>query len=277
MVRAASLLVVALVVLAGCSTFADVDTAREPFDVADQSTTATTNTTQTPVIAFDPLYDTAPDPYVLVNAHYDELANDPYHVEYRSTLSYANGTTIERLNWTTTYATNRSTYLQVRQSDYQNRSVTRQLYANGTHVYSLERFDGANASVRLLRRPDGERMRPIDALVRSAPATIRSALVVMNVTGVRSLDVTPAGVDEPVFVVTMNETGLSDPYGDETTNASLTLYVTESGRIVEFLHTYTFVRDGVTIHGSEHVQFYPVERDPIDRPEWASTNATIHN
>jgi hypothetical protein len=275
-VRAAALLVGVLVVLAGCGSFAGVETAREPFDVETTPPTATssTNTTQAPVIAFDPLHDTAPDPFVLVNAHYDTLANEPYTVTYRRSLTYANETLIERRNWTTTYHVNRSRYLQDRQSAYRNRSVTRELYANGTHVYSRSRIGDANATVRLIRGPNGVPTAPADALVRAAPSTIRSALVVMNVTGVRSLDATPSGFDEPLFVVTMNRTSVTDPYGDETLNASLTLYVTEGGRIVEFIHTYTFVRNGATIQGFEHVLFHPVENDSIDRPDWATTNAT---
>lgn len=265
------LAVLAVVVLAGCSSFGEVATTREPFDVDEPTRTTTTASSadRPPVIAFDPVADTAPDGFALVEAHYRRLAGQPYTVDYESVERDANGTVLSSDRWTTTFGPNRSTFVQDRRSTLGNRSVHRQLYANGSAVWEWQRFDGnGEPAVRLIRSPEGEPVPPVDVSVRAAPGIIQGGLVATNVTDVQALDTVPSTVTEPVFRVVANETASSNPFGDETLNVSLTLIVTEEGRIIEYTLERTYVEDGRRIDSTTRIQFQGVGRVSVDRPEW---------
>ncbi|MFC6953642.1 hypothetical protein [Halorubellus litoreus] len=265
------LAVLAVVVIAGCSSFGGVSTTREPFDVDEPTGTTTTESSadRPPVIAFDPVADTAPDAFDLVDAHYRKLAGRSYTVQIDRVERYANGTVYTSDQSTTTFGANRSTYVQERRSTLRNRSAHRQLYANGSAVWQQIALDGNDdPTVRLLRSPEGEPVPPTEVSVRAAPGILQAGLVATNVTDVTALDTVPSGVTEPVFRVVANETATPNAFGDRTVDVSLTLIVTEEGRIIEYSLERTFVEDGRELHSVTRVQFGGVGRVTVDRPEW---------
>jgi len=283
-----ALAVVALLVLAGCSTFGGVATTREPFDVGNPPTdgppTEDGSGDRPPVIAFDPLQDTAPEPFALAEAHEDALLGRSYTVDYTHRETYANGSRRIARNWTTTFGQNRSRFRQYRDATFGNDTVRRQLYANGTHVWATERSNGRRIEApQLLQTPNGDPLPPSDALLRAAPAALRSGLLAMSVTDVTKLDTTPSGVDAPLFKVEGNETTTPNPFGNETRNASFTLFVTEAGRVVEFTYAYTYERNGEVVHARTRVQYRNVGTATVERPEWVpgattrAPNTTSHD
>ncbi|NHN40345.1 hypothetical protein G9C85_01670 [Halorubellus sp. JP-L1] len=277
-----ALAVAALIVLSGCATFGGVSTTREAFDVTDTSTDEPTTpdgpVDGPPVIAFDPLQDTAPEPFALAEAHEDSLLGRSYTVQYAHRETYVNGSRRLVQNWTTTFGRNRSTFVQDRYSALQNDSVRQQVYANGTHAWDREFENDRRAEEpRVLRSPTGDRLPPSQVVMRVAPFALRSGLLAMNVTDVTKLDTTPSGVDAPVFEVVGNETRMPNPYGNETTNASFTLFVTESGRVIEFAYEYTYEQDGNRIHASTRIEYRDVGTATVIRPEWVPGNATPAN
>lgn len=274
----AVLVVLALVVLAGCSTFGGVSTTRQPFDVADTTTPSATTTdpeSRPPVVAFDPVADTAPNAFDLVDAHYGKLDGRSYTVQYDREQRYANGTLFSSDEWTTTFGRDRSRYVQERRSTLGNWSVHRQLYANGSAVWSWSRFnDTSEPTIRLLQSPRGEPVPPANVAVRAVPSALQSGLAATNVTDVRALDTIPSGVNEPVFQVTANETATPNPFGDRTLSVSVLLIVTEEGRIVEYALETTFVEDGQRFHAQTRVQFRGLARVSVDEPDWVPRNET---
>jgi len=277
----AVLIALVLVVLAGCSSFGGVPTTRQPFDVEDTTATPSTTTEREdlpPVIAFDPVANTAPNAFDLVDAHYRHLDGRSYTVQYDRVQRYANGTTFSSDEWTTTFGPDRSRYVQDRRSTLGNWTIHRQLYSNGSAVWSWTRFNDTNDPIiRLLQSPRGEPVPPANVAVRATPSTLRSGLASTNVTGVRALDTVPSDVNEPVFLVTANETTTSNPFGDRTLSVSMLLIVTEEGRIVEYALETTFVEDGERFHAQTRVQFRGVGRVTVDRPAWVDENATTTN
>jgi hypothetical protein len=273
------LAVLVLVVLAGCSGFGGVTTTREPFGVADPPTATSADddgrVDPPPAIGFDPLHDTAPDPFNLTEAHQRTLSGRPYTVTYTYTETYVNGTPRVTDRWTTTFGPSRSTYLQNRTSSLRDDVLKRQVYANGTHVWgrTIDPRTG-NESVRLLRAADGTSLDPVAATVRGAPTAIRTGLVAMQVTDVTKLDTVPSGVEEPLFRVIGTETRTPNPFGDRTLNASFTLIVTEDGRIIEYVLERTYVANGVTLHAITRVQYSHVDTATVDRPTWVPANAS---
>ncbi|WP_323676988.1 hypothetical protein [Halorubellus sp. PRR65] len=270
------LAVLAVVVLAGCSSFGGVATTREPFDV-DEPTRTTTETPadRPPVIAFDPMADTAPGAFDLVEAHYRQLAGFSYTAAYEHVERDANGTVYTSDRWTTTFGPNRSTYVQDRRSTLGNRSVHRQLYSNGSAVWQWQRLDDSDdPTVRLVRSPEGAPVPPTEVSVRAAPGILQAGLAATNVTEVTALDTVPSSVDEPVFRVVANETATPNPFGDRTLDVSLTLFVTEEGRIVEYTLERTFVEDGRQRRAVTRVQFRGVGRVTVDRPDWVPANGS---
>ena len=277
-----ALAVVLLLVLAGCSSFGGVDgTTRQPFDVeptttVDTATSLPSNATiadTPPVIVFNPVNDTIPAPFDLVEAHERRLSGRPYVLQYDQTRTYANGTTLLSEEATTVYGPNHSNYVQDLRSRFGNDSMHRQLYANGTHVWSLTEHDeSTNASPELLQRVNGNPVPPSNVLVSRSSETVLTGLLTMSVTDVQALDVVPSDVDVPVYRVVLNDTRTPNPYGDETLDATLTLIVTEDGRIVEYSHEYTYVRDGTTVHVQTRVQYLSVDTATVNRPDWVPTN-----
>ncbi|WP_227130855.1 hypothetical protein [Halorubellus salinus] len=265
------LAVLAVVVLAGCSSFGDVATTRDPFDVDEPTGTTTTKSSadRPPVIAFDPVGNTAPGAFDLVEAHYRTLEGLSYTVQYDHVQRYANGTVLTSDRWTTTFGPNRTTYVQDRRSTLRNRTAHRELYANGSAVWQRQALDDRDdPTVRLLRSPTGDPVPPTEVSVRAAPGLIEAGLVATNVTDVTALDTVPSGVNEPVFRVVANETATPNAFGDRTVDVSLTLIVTEEGRIIEYSLERTFVEDGRELQSTTRVQFHGVGRATVDRPDW---------
>lgn len=277
----AVLVVLALVVLAGCSSFGGVSTTRQPFDVADTETSSATTTEpvdRPPVIAFDPVADTAPNAFDLVDAHYGKLQGRSYTVQYEREQRYANGTPLSSDEWTTTFGTDRSRYVQDRRSTLGDWSVHRQLYANGSAVWSWSQFnDTSEPTIRLVQSPRGEPVPPANVAVRAVPSALQSGLAATTVTDVRALDTIPSGVNDPVYQVTANETATSNPFGDRTLSVSMLLIVTEEGRIVEYALETTFVEDGQRFHAQTRVQFRGVGRVSVDRPAWVPENSSTND
>jgi hypothetical protein len=273
--------VLALVVLAGCSSFGGVSTTRQPFDVQDTTTKPPTDETTVdspPVIAFDPVTDTAPGAFDLMEAHYGKLSGQSYMVQYDRVERFANGTVRSSDRSTTTYGPDRSRYVQERRASVRNWAVNRQLYANGSAVWSRTRYnESGEPNVRLLQSPRGEPVPPANVAVRAVPSALESGLVATNVTDVRALDTVPSGVDDQVFQVTANETAAPNSFGDRTLSVSLLLIVTEEGRIIEYTLETTFVRDGERVHSLTRVQFRGVGRVSVDRPDWIPANGTPTN
>lgn len=265
------LAVLAVVVLAGCSSFGDVATTREPFDVDESTRTTTTESSadRPSVIAFDPVANSAPGAFDLLDAHYRTLTGLSYTVKVDHVERYANGSVFTSDEWTTTFGPNRSTYVQDRRSTLRNRSAHRQLYANGSAVWQRLALDGRDEpTVRLLRSPAGDPVPPTEASVRAAPGLIQAGLLATNVTEVTALDTVPSGVSEPVFRVVANETATPNAFGDRTVDVSLTLIVTEEGRIIEYSLERTFVEGGRELQSVTRVQFRGVGRVTVDRPDW---------
>jgi hypothetical protein len=277
----AVLVVLALVVLAGCSSFGGVSTTRQPFDVADAETSSATTSEpveRPPVIAFDPVADTAPDAFDLVDAHYGALEGRSYTVTYEREQRYANGTLFSSDEWTTTFAPDRSRYVQNRRSTLGNWTVHRQLYANGSAVWSWSRFnDTTEPTIRLVQSPRGDPVPPANVAVRAVPSALQSGLAATNVTDVRALDTIPSGVNEPVFLVTANETATANPFGDRTLSVSMLLIVTEEGRIVEYALETTFVEDGKRFSAATRVQFLGVGRVGVDEPAWVPNGSSTND
>jgi hypothetical protein len=274
----AVLVVLALVLLAGCSSFGGVSTTRQPFDVEDTTTPSTTTTDpdkQPPAVAFDPVADTAPNGFDLVDAHYGKLAGRSYTVQYDREQRFANGTLFSGEEWTTTFGPNRSRYAQDRRSTLRNMTTHRQLFANGSAVWEWSRSnDAGEPSIGLVRSPRGDLVPPRNVAVRAVPRTLRTGFAATNVTDVRALDTVPSGVNEPVFQVVGNETATANPFGDRTLSVSMLLIVTEEGRIVEYALETTFVDDGERFHAQTRVQFRGVGRVSVDRPNWVPGNAS---
>ena len=274
----AVVVVLVLVVLAGCSSFGGVSTTRQPFGVEDTTTpsaTATEPEDRPPVIAFDPAANTAPNAVDLVEAHYGQLDGRSYTVQYDRVQRFENGTVFSSDAFATTFGVDRSRYVQDRRSTLGNWTIDRQLYANGSTVWSRTRInESSNATVRPLQSPSGDPVPPSNVAVRAAPTTLRSGLAATNVTSVRALDTVPSGVDEPVFEVTANETATSNPFGDRTLSVSLLLIVTQEGRIIEYELEATFVEDGQRFHTQTRVQFHGVGRVTVDRPDWVPRNGS---
>lgn len=272
----AALLVLALVVLAGCSSFGGVSTTRQPFDVEETTTTPSTEGTAVdppPVIAFDPVADAAPGAFDLVEAHYSKLSGRSYTVQYDRVERYANGTVRSSERSTTAYGSERSRYVQERRASIGDWTLQRQLYANGSAVWSRTLYnESSDPSVRLLQSPRGEPVPPANVAVRAVPSALQSGLIATNVTEVQALETVPSGVTEPVFQVTANETATPNPFGDRTVSVSLLLIVTEEGRIIEYSLETTFVEDGERVHSLTRVQFRGVGRVTVDRPKWVPTN-----
>ena len=270
--------VLALVVLAGCSSFGGVSTTRQPFDVEDTTTPSPTPPEPEegpPAVSFDPAANTAPNAFDLVDAHYGQLDGRSYTVQYDRVQRFANGTVFSSDAFATTFGVDRSRYVQDRRSTLGNWTIDRQLYANGSTVWSRTRInDSGDASVRRLQAPSGDPVPPANVAVRVARATLQSGLAATNVTSVRALDTVPSGVDEPVFAVTANETATPNPFGDRTLSVSMLLIVTEEGRIVEYELETTFVEDGRRFHTQTRVQFHGVGRVTVDRPDWVPGNAS---
>jgi len=274
----AVVVVLALVVLAGCSSFGGVSTTRQPFGVEDTTTPSATPTEpedRPPVVAFDPTANTAPNAVDLVEAHYGQLDGRSYTVQYDRVQRFENGTVLSSDAFATAFGVDRSRYVQDRRSTLGNWTIDRQLYANGSTVWSRTRInESSNATVRRLQSPSGDPVPPANVAVRAAPTTLRSGLASTNVTSVRALDTVPSGVDEPVFEVTANETATPNPFGDRTLSVSLLLIVTQEGRIIEYELEATFVEDGERFHTQTRVQFSGVGRVTVDRPDWVPRNGT---
>lgn len=282
MTRYRSVLVVVVVAvlvgLAGCNAFGGVPTARETFGVGDEEGPSTTRDTGSvdggePVIAFDPLRDTAPAAFDLVDAHYDALDGESYQVEYTHLVQRANRTVLSEAV-TTTYSANHSRYVHHRVSSVQNETVVRYRYSNGSHVWIR---NGNTSPVAPISRTASVKANGIAATPnppRPARAALERGLVAMQATDVRALDTVPSGVERQLFRVTMTESTLANPYGDRTLDATLTLFVTESGRIVEYHYAYSYVEDGQTFHVETRVEFRGFGTVTVDRPDWASSNAT---
>lgn len=270
----AALAVVALLLLAGCSGFGGLGTTREPLDVDPVETTTAEPDDRPPVIAFDPVQDTAPSPFDIVEAHEDVLTGRSYAVDLHRTQTYANGTRIYVEDRTTTFGANRSRYVHRSVASLRNSSIERRLYANGTHAWSWTSRNGGPASVSLLETAQGEPAPPSTTIAQDPSAVVLSGLVAGEVTDVEALDTVPSGVDDPVFRVVLNRTKTEDPYGDETLNSTITLIVTEEGRIVEYYHRYAYVRNGATVHAEVRVQYLSVDVATVDRPDWVPTNGT---
>jgi len=270
----AALAVAALLCLAGCSGVGGVGTTREPLDVDGVDTATTPPKDPPPVIAFDPVADTAPEPFAIVEAHEDVLAGRSYTVDLDRRLTYANGTTRFASDRTTTFDANRSRFVQRRTATFGNDSMERRLYANGTHAWAWTSQGGENASVSLLTSRAGEPVPPSTTTVEDPRDVVLAGLVAHAVTDVSALASVPTGVDEPVFRVVLNRTANDDPYGDETLNSSVTLIVTEDGRIIEYHHEYAYVVDGVTVHGETRVQYQAIDAATVDRPDWVPENAS---
>lgn len=272
----AALAVVALLVLAGCSGFGGVGTTREPLDVDEVETTTAEPKETPPVISFDPIRDTAPPAFDLVEAHERVLTGRPYVVELDRRHTYANGTPLVVENRTTTFGANRSRYVYRTTLHRPNRSLDRQLYANGTHVWSWTRADDGTPSVSLLRTADQEPAPPSTTIVEDPTDLVASGLLANEVTEVDALETVPSGVDEPVFRVVLNHTAEDDPYGDETLNSTISLIVTEEGRIVEYHHRYAYVEDDATVHAAVRVQWRAVDVATVERPDWVPVNDTTN-
>jgi len=276
--RTSAVVVLALVVLAGCSSFGGVSTTRQPFGVEDTTTPSATTTEseeRPPVIAFDPVANTAPNAFDLVDAHYWQLDGRSYTVQYDRVQRFGNGTVFSSDAFATTFGVDRSRYVQERRSTLGNWTIDRQLYANGSTVWSRTRInESGNATVRRLQAPSGDPVPPANVAVRAAPTALRSGLAATNVTNVRALETVPSGVDDPVFAVTANETAAPDPFGDRTLSVSMLLIVTQEGRIIEYELETTFVEDGQRFHTQTRVQFHEVGRATVDRPDWLPRNGS---
>lgn len=266
--------IVVLVVLAGCNSFGAGEPDREPFDVDQHQTSTDPAGDAAPVIAFDPVENTVPDAWALLDAHETTLEGTSYTVHLTHVERGPNDSIVAAQNWTTSYGSNQTTVRQTRSMQTPNRSLTLHLYSNGTHVWERRiTNDPTENTTRLLQDANGDPV-PLDAAVLEPSRSIlERGLQSMNVTAVESLDTVPSSVDEPVFEITAREVNLAGIPGSDK-RSLLTLYVTESGQLIEYYHRYSYVQDGERNHGETRIEFRYRGVGTIDPPGWvpATTN-----
>lgn len=263
-----------LVLLAGCNTFGAPGTQRDPFDVDEPTTTAGDQQNSSPVIAFDPLQNTTPEPWALLEAHFNSLEGRAYAVNYTSVQRAENGTIVTADNWSTIYGSDHETGLQTWTARRSNRQTGRQLYTNGTHVWirsiandSNDSDDGDEGDPRLMLDANQEPVPPTEAFVQVGRPTLRNALQSMNVTNVEALDTVPSTVDEPVFRISATDVLFMGPSANMT-QSNVTMIVSESGHIVEYYHEFAYIKDGERITGTVRLEYRVFGVQKIDPPAW---------
>jgi hypothetical protein len=267
---AAGLAVVALVLLAGCGAVTDAPQTRSPFAVNDSEYTAREAVGNGSVLAFDADRDHAPDPDALLDGHRAALAERSYTLEATESVTRRDGTTAFREATTVRVASDHSVYevtTIAKASDGPRGTVDR--YANGTHVW--ERQAIGNETTVGLRTSTGRPVPP-SAVNGTGSRIIMEGLSRTNVTSVVRVTDAPERVDEPVYRIRATEPSTPSATVE---NVSLTLTVTEPGRVLEYEYVRVRRNDtGATVTVRTAIEYESVGGTTVRRPNWVPENAT---
>ncbi|WP_323675758.1 hypothetical protein [Halorubellus sp. PRR65] len=287
--------VLVIVVLAGCggttpgaTTPATDATTAETTSPAAASTTSTTTTrssTQTTGTGTGDDGDvdgppgvsngTVTDAFALTDAHVDAVANGSHAIVEAHSLASANGTAFLNASTTVAVASNPDVYLV--ESTRAGAGVDdreRSLYANGSIV---ARHPAENASYAVVHTPRGEPATPA-SMYPGVPRNVDALSLLLA----SSEDATATRVGAATYHVTAAGASADavDAEGvalDSASNATLDLYVTDEGRVLNYTVSFDATRNGTALAGEIRVRYDAVGETEVEAPAWFREDATDAN
>ncbi|WP_435358121.1 DUF7537 family lipoprotein [Haloarchaeobius sp. DFWS5] len=298
MVRQQSLrciLLVTVVVLAGCGGFAGEQTTRAPYSVETTDTETTTGTAvsdagREPRFDPDPKNDSIGDTEHFLDSQSTVLNGTSYRFVYSYEVVAANGTTLFRTARRGAFAEDESVLHVVRETSgpVAPMQATRELYANGTALFERFITDG-NATAQVVRGPDGD---PVNLTATSvddvrtvgrAQGTnvqfLYTSFEMVDVTSVEELGRVRPGLAEPLYRIegeTDRATTSFQTYPElsgQPTNVTLTAIVDANGFVYDFRFGYESELEGEPVRVELTLSYQDVGKTTVERPPWVS-NAT---
>jgi hypothetical protein len=283
-----ALVLVALVALAGCSGTSPAATtpATDPVETTTPATDASaTQTTASSASTTDSRSgdDTPPgiaegtvtDAFALTDAHADAVANESHVVVETRSLAYANGTTF--LNASTTIAVAENPDVYFVESTRTGASVVDRetsLYANGSIV---ARHPAENASYSVVHTPAGEPVTPASTYP-GVPRNVDSVALLLESS--EETTATPVGAETYRITATgasPDALDISAVALDNASNVTLDLYVTETGRILNYTVSFDATRNDSALAGEIRVAYAAIGETAVETPTWFHGNATAEN